>query len=235
MRRMCSRVRHQLCQLFNPQSLMLGLGFGIKNCSSLLAGCMVGLDIVFGWFGNLNCYVPKIKSKKSHPYVVQLPTELTSHSVEQFETDDCFLHTQLTKTKAHNSISKPNLQCCAEFGTWQRDGNEPCQIVCHMLWVHFVTDLESLLTDHTMSGRPIHSKYKHLFKDTLCANFGHFIWFHSSCLNCWLTKQGLETFFCYFAGVGHVSLIASVLRVFLSWAIQAKCASRSSVCWMCTC
>ena len=65
----------------------------------------------------------------------------------------------------------------------------------HNAWVHFVTDLASLLTDHKMSGRPIRAKYKHL--KTICEQISDNSPpdSSSSCLNWWSSRQGLETFY----------------------------------------
>ena len=61
-------------------------------------------------------------------------------------------------------------------------------------WVHFVTDLANLLTDHKMSSHPILAKYKH-FK-TICERTSDNspTDSSSSCLNWWSSKQGCDTF-----------------------------------------
>ena len=61
-------------------------------------------------------------------------------------------------------------------------------------WIHSVTDLASLLTDHRMSGRPIRAKYKH-FK-TICEQTSDDspTDSSSSCLNWWSSRQGLKNF-----------------------------------------
>ena len=114
--------------------------------------------------------------------------EMISDSVELWETDVCFLHIQLIGTdvllpKIHKTLpevdfessrslakydswNNPSLQCCAVFPTWQfwREFKFVCRLSGS--WVQFVTDLDTLFTDHKMSGRPIRAKYKHY--KTIC-------------------------------------------------------------------
>ena len=60
------------------------------------------------------------------------------------------------------SWNRPNLQCCAAFPTWQHCRKSSAWWMCEInlasrlshAWVHFVTALGSLLTDHRMSRRP---------------------------------------------------------------------------------
>ena len=96
---------------------------------------------------------------------------------------------------------KPSRQCWAVLPTWQYCRNSfvwwmyEINLVKRLshAWVHFVTALVNLLTDHRMSSLPIRAKYKHF--NTICEQTcdNSLTDSSSSCLNWWSSRQRLET------------------------------------------
>ena len=148
---------------------------------------------------------------------------MISDSVEQCETEVCFLHIQLIGTnvwlpKTHNvppevdfessrspakseSWNSPSLHCLAVLPTWQF-----C-LYSHVWWIYeinrfrrlsqalvlFVIDRASLFTDHRIWGLPIRAKNRH-FRTIWEQTFDNSPTDpNSSSLNWWSSRHGVAT------------------------------------------
>ena len=175
------------------------------------------------WTYHFNHNVPKVESRQSMRNPAS--KEMISDSVELWDTDVCFLHIQLIGTnvrlpKIHKTLpevdfessrppakseswNKPSRQCWAVLPTWQLCRNSFVWWMYEInlanrlshAWVHFVTALASLLTDHRMSGLPSRFSYKHLITvcEQTCDNSPSDS--SSSCLNWWSSRQRLATLY----------------------------------------
>ena len=201
---------------------LLGLGVGVKNCTSFLVACVFWVESCLWLNVKLQSQCPKDQEQVTHAYAVQHPEKLcrtvrNSNVFLAHPTDWDKSSTSQKNTRHHlRLILSPQgrqqslslgithvcsaVLCSLHDNTGDSHSCDECRKSAFL--IHFVTHLASVFTDHKMSRRPMPATCKH-FK-TICEQTSDNSPSdsRSSCLKCLSSKQGCETlqscflFFC---------------------------------------
>ena len=204
----------------------LSLGFGIINCR-------VGLNMLkFSWTSMVGSGLFKFPELVWPGWMLSLVVRSTSITMSQrsrannpsIRSDVCFLHVhnwleqmfcfqRCTRHLLRLTLNPQDLQQSLSLQTNPLCNAVPCFPRDNIAWVHFVTDLASLFTEHKMSGRPIRAKCKHC-QEIFWAHFWQFSnWFQF--IFFWTDgRPNKDEKFCRVAQPSYLPIHSIVHRIF---------------------